>query len=795
MKRSVLVGRSYKEKESADPVIKKLTKTTFDEPTTGTFNFADTFNLRREKKESADPVNTKLTKTAYDEPTTGTFNFQDTFNLRPEKKWKLEIGSTVKPKLGATSNPEIGATSKLEIGATSTREIGATSQPEVGTEVFSGTYIDLDEINVPERAPHSVVRDSFDSGVTLRDSSDRLKRIRHNLDAAETTSISSSFIELQQVEATGQRSSFVSIQDYAVSLAGSSVDTTFQPKVNSATMASAYELRQTGHAAIGLESPEMTSTAALGRRSPVAVIPDRTLQLTPNSVASTSARRIGDITIDASNIGNPLARTMRAEMSRDAAAFMPEPGDLEYIGRAGIQNQQREPQPDDKKGGRWMPCKCVTFVLVCMMLIAGIMALTIILQKKKNLEPTPLGFVLPDPVAYDECPPSSIRLGKTLNFTCTIDTSHALRTKIKNVNLIELTDPKGVKVKGINFNPRYNGYILTIYVESGPSMTCSSQGNYTLYFKNNDTDELIHQDNVIISIKESIISTRTVQTMVNPVTYFNCTGERTKFDFTCALEGDCGNYQVDVFASVYGGEKSFNHKMTCSNTQNAINGTRTVCNTTFTEAEVTTHATLGCRFRDTASQYTTTGYLQLPTCERYENCSQLTSRWYVNCTKDSDHLGLIHNGNCSNDRIRRCFPSGRPLFRYEKVPFYDNKYDCGLKALTVPVCRLGWCKEYTRIVKDDSPGELLCSSTFDEKKADINMLTTAPLTTSPTSTSTPETTTTPPTTPSTSKSETTATLSTATSTSKPQTTAILPTATSTSKPETTATLSTATSTS
>ncbi|XP_052218681.1 uncharacterized protein LOC127836238 [Dreissena polymorpha] len=686
MKRSVLVGRSYKEKESAEPVIKKLTKTTFDEPTTGTFNFADTFNLRR------------------------------------EKKWKPEIESTVKPKLGASTNPGIGATSKLEIGVKSKREIGATSKTEVGADAFSGTYIDLDEINVPERA-HGGLRDSLDRGVTLRDSSDRLKRTRKNLDAAETTSVSSSCIELQQVEAKGQRTSFVSIKDYPASLAGSSVDTTFQPGV---TMASAFELRQTGVPTRGHERPEMTSTAAIGRRSPIAVIPDRTLQLTPNSVASKSARLVGGRNIDPNNFGNQLNQTMRQEMIRSAEEATPQHGDV-VLQSTWTDNRRTESTNPEKQ--RCMPLKCLTFWVVCMMLVAGIAAVSIVFKRGSS---GGLGSVVPDPVGYDECPPSSIRLGKTLNFTCTIDTSHALRKDIKDVTMIELTDPKGEKVK-VEFTFSYNGYIRTLYVVSGPNMTCSSQGNYTLYFKNNGT--LVHQDNVIIRIKESIISTRTVQTMVNPVTYFNCTGERTKFDFTCALEGDCGNYQVDVFASVYGGEKSFNHKMTCSNTHNAINGTRTVCNTTFTEAEVTTHATLGCRFRDTTTQYTHTGYLQLPTCERYENCSQLTSRWYVNCTKDSDHLGLIHNGDCSNDHIRRCFPSGRPLFRYEKVPFYDDKYDCGPMASTVPVCRLGWCKEYTRIVKDDSPGELLCSSTFDEKKADINTLTTAPSTTSPTSTS------------------------------------------------------------
>ncbi|KAH3804165.1 hypothetical protein DPMN_132447, partial [Dreissena polymorpha] len=662
MKRSGVVGRSYKEKESADPVIKKLTKTTFDEPTTGTFNFTDTFKLRR------------------------------------EKKWNPEIESTVKPKLGASTNPGLVATSKLEIGA--------KSKTEVGAEAFSGTYIDIDEINVPERAPHGGLRDSLDSGVTLRDSSDRLKRTRKNLDAAETTSVSSSFIELQQVEATGQRTSFVSIKsegesslvvpkivitaatlsksvdstyDYPASLAGSSGDTTFQPGV---TMASAFELRQTGSATRGHERPEMMSTAAIGRRSPVAVIPDRTLQLTPNSVASTSARMVGGRNIDPNNFGNRLDQTMRKEMIRSAEEASPYEGDV-VLQSTWADNLIKESTNPEKQ--RCMPLKCLTFWVVCMMLVAGITAVSIIFKRDSAGQ---LGSVFPDPVAYDECPPSFISLGETLNFTCTIDTNHALRNHLKpETDDIVLIDPENHAVD-IKFSRSYKDNIFTLYVQSGPKITCRGQGNYTLHLKRDNTT--VFDDNVLISIRAGTVRTVTEQKVNKNVTYIDCPGtERTRFVFRCTLEKDCGNYHVDTFGSGYGRETIFNHKMSCANTYNGIDGSKTVCNTTFTEAEVTNHPMLGCRFRDTITQNTQTGYLQLPTCKPFENCTNTNSLWTFNCTKGSDHLEKIHNGTCDYKRVVQCFPPHRPIFRYEKVSFHDGYNDCNRTDLTVPVCRLG----------------------------------------------------------------------------------------------------------
>ncbi|XP_060571698.1 uncharacterized protein LOC132729879 isoform X2 [Ruditapes philippinarum] len=446
---------------------------------------------------------------------------------------------------------------------------------------------------------------------------------------------------------------------------------------------------------------------------------------------------------------------------------------------------------EDEKNRVFWP-KCLLLMLAVMMLIAGIVAVIVVVDKD---EPEPRGKVIPDPITHEECKSRSFYLGDKLNFTCIFDVTHEYRKILTKAKKVEVIPQNKVLANNLfTYSMKITNDVSSRYeitITNGSRAKCSSNGTYDVIFKD-ENDEAIHSANVRFAIKEATLKTTMTQKVL--------TGSRcmqtdsgdlvTEFEVTCNLHNGCNNYHTTIYRRTKSGsEESLIQYLKCERNFTDTDGHMMSCSASLPDIFVENFVYLGCKVETRLPNnklLKLNAPFTLPECGIDSKCdNKQPNSERFDCSKTSKDFQNLLQAKCDAKKLKNCLKPGRTVFslnkdRYENLTCSEDN--------VVPVCRLSWCANYrTIITKNEIPGEEICKENFNEPYVSPTTTVSTSTSTSSSSTSSTITSTTPATiTSTTTSTKTSTTTSTKTSTTTSTISSITPsTITSTTSSSTT----------
>ncbi|XP_060598349.1 uncharacterized protein LOC132752087 [Ruditapes philippinarum] len=190
----------------------------------------------------------------------------------------------------------------------------------------------------------------------------------------------------------------------------------------------------------------------------------------------------------------------------------------------------------------------------------------------------------------------------------------------------------------------------------------------------------------------------------------------TMFDITCNIHNDCNNYHTTIYKNKFGNVQNLNSYLECKRNFTDDAGYMIDCSGSLPDNLVESYSFIACKMEAKRPDNRVVKKEQrytLPNCGVESRCHTREPGYAVfNCSeKASDYLNL-QKAECSFPKQSNCLKPGRKVFDMYKDRF-DN-LTCSTDN-TVPVCRLSWCSDYRFIRKNEIPGVVICSPSFNER--------------------------------------------------------------------------------